>query len=99
MLPQNRRSDPQRSNAGDPPGGISQQTPSLSELGGVFLKLGCIGFGGPLAHIALIQDECVEKRRWIAKPELLQGLALCQMLPGPASTQLAIYSGYRIAGA
>ena len=99
MLPQNRRSDPQQSNSGDRPGGISQQTPRLSELGGVFLKLGCIGFGGPLAHIALIQDECVEKRRWIAKPELLQGLALCQMLPGPASTQLAIYSGYRIAGA
>src|SRR5690349_13392545 len=81
------------------PGEMDARPASLSELGRVFLKLGCIGFGGPLAHIALIQDECVEKRHWIAKPELLQGLALCQMLPGPASTQLAIYSGYRIAGA
>lgn len=70
----------------------------LSELGRLFLKLGFIGFGGPLAHIALIQDECVEKRGWIAKRQFLDGLALCQMLPGPASTQLAIYSGYRIGG-
>ena len=98
MLPQKQENDPQ-TNAGEMLGGTAQTNVSLSELGRVFLKLGCIGFGGPLAHIALIQNECVEKRRWIAKPELLQGLALCQMLPGPASTQLAIYSGYRIAGA
>src|ERR1035437_8923381 len=68
------------------------------ELGRLFLRLGSIGFGGPLAHIALIQDECVEKRGWIDKQHFLEGLTLCQMLPGPTSTQLAIYSGYRIAG-
>jgi len=70
----------------------------LAEMGRLFLKLGFIGFGGPLAHIALIQQECVEKRGWIANDELLEGLAFSQMLPGPTSTQLAIYSGYRMAG-
>lgn len=69
---------------------------SLAELGRVFLKLGLIGIGGPLAHIALIQDEAVEKRGWLREPELLQGLALSQALPGPASTQLAIYVGFRL---
>lgn len=69
---------------------------SLAEIGRVFLKLGLIGFGGPLAHIALIQDEAVEKRPWLQQAEFLQGLALCQALPGPASTQLAIYVGFRL---
>jgi len=69
---------------------------SLAEIWRVFLKLGCIGFGGPLAHIALIQDEAVEKHKWLSRPELLQGLALSQALPGPASTQLAIYVGFRL---
>lgn len=71
---------------------------SLGEMARVFLKLGFIGFGGPLAHIALIQEECVEKRNWMNKSELLQGLAFSQILPGPTSTQLAIYSGYRLGG-
>ena len=69
---------------------------SLADIGRIFLKLGCIGFGGPLAHIALIQDEAVEKRKWLREAELLQGLALCQALPGPASSQLAIYVGFRL---
>jgi chromate transporter len=76
----------------------SLQSVSLAEMGRLFLKLGAIGFGGPLAHIALIQDECVDKRNWIDRSKLLRGLSLCQMLPGPVSTQLAIYTGFRIAG-
>jgi len=71
---------------------------SRTQIGALFLKLGIIGFGGPLAHIALMQDECVEKRAWLSKPAFLKGLAFCQMLPGPASTQLAIYTGYRVGG-
>ncbi len=71
-------------------------TVSLADIGRIFLKLGCIGFGGPLAHIALIQDEAVEKHKWLREAELLQGLALCQALPGPASSQLAIYVGFRL---
>jgi chromate transporter len=79
-----------RAGAGDHP------PPSLAEIGRVFGKLGLIGFGGPLAHIALIQDEAVAKRGWLREPDFLQGLALSQALPGPASTQLAIYVGFRL---
>ena len=69
---------------------------SLGNIAKIFLRLGALGFGGPLAHIALIQQEAVEKRGWLREDELLQGLALSQALPGPASTQLAIYVGFRL---
>lgn len=64
---------------------------SLGELVRLFLKLGLSGFGGPLVHIALMETEAVERRRWLSKQEFLDALALCQMLPGPASTQLGVY--------
>jgi len=67
---------------------------SLGELVGLFLKLGFSGFGGPLVHIALMETEAVERRRWLSRQEFLDGLALCQMLPGPASTQLGVYLSY-----
>jgi chromate transporter len=56
----------------------------------LFLRLGFAGFGGPLVHIAMMETEVVERRRWLSKQEFLDGLALCQMLPGPASTQLGV---------
>lgn len=64
------------------------------ELASVFLKLGLIGFGGPQAHMAMINDEAVVKRQWLSPEEFSEGLAICEMLPGPASTQLGIYTGY-----
>jgi chromate transporter len=64
------------------------------ELASVFLKLGLIGFGGPQAHMAMINDEAVVKRQWLSPEEFSEGLAICEMLPGPASTQLSIYTGY-----
>lgn len=64
------------------------------ETVGLFFKLGCIGFGGPLAHLALMEQEVVEKRRWLSRERFLEGWALCQMLPGPASIQLGVYIGY-----
>jgi len=64
----------------------------------LFLRLGFIGFGGPLAHIAMMEAETVERRGWLSKAQFMEGLALCQMLPGPASTQLGIYIGYLRAG-
>ena len=79
-----------------PTGTLARPPVSLTDIGRIFLKLGLIGFGGPLAHIALIQDEAVEKRGWLRESELLQGLALSQALPGPASSQLAIYVGFRL---
>jgi chromate transporter len=59
-----------------------------------FLRLGFTSFGGPLAHIAMMEDGVVRRRRWLRPEEFAEGLALCQMLPGPASTQLGIYIGY-----
>lgn len=64
----------------------------------LFLRLGFSGFGGPLAHIAMMETEAVERRGWLSKAQFMEGLALCQLLPGPASTQLGIYIGYLRAG-
>jgi len=62
----------------------------LGALVRLFLRLGFAGFGGPLVHIAIMETEVVERRRWLSKEDFLDGLALCQMLPGPASTQLGV---------
>jgi chromate transporter len=70
----------------------------LTELAQLFLKLGLIGFGGPQAHIAMINDEAVVRRGWFTQEEFLAGVTICEMLPGPASTQMGIYTGYLRAG-
>jgi chromate transporter len=70
----------------------------LKELAIVFLKLGIIGFGGPQAHIAMIDEEAVVKRNWLTQEQFTEGIAVCEMLPGPASTQMGIYTGYLHAG-
>ncbi|WP_017325623.1 chromate efflux transporter [Synechococcus sp. PCC 7336] len=70
----------------------------LGELARLFLKLGTIGFGGPQAHIAMMNDEAVVRRQWLSPEEFAEGLAVCEMLPGPASTQMGIYTGYVRAG-
>ncbi|TVQ09319.1 MAG: chromate efflux transporter [Leptolyngbya sp. DLM2.Bin27] len=77
------------------PEGLSAR---LKELALLFLKLGLIGFGGPQAHIALIHDEAVTRRGWLREDQFLEGVAICEMLPGPASTQTGIYTGYLRAG-
>ncbi|NES95593.1 MAG: chromate efflux transporter [Desertifilum sp. SIO1I2] len=71
----------------------------LKELAQLFLKLGAIGFGGPQAHIAMIHDEAVVRRGWLTEEQFIEGVAVCEMLPGPASTQMGIYTGYIQAGA
>jgi chromate transporter len=58
-----------------------------------------VGFGGPPAHIALLRRVCVEQRRWLEPREFEDGIAATNLLPGPASTQLAIYSAWRLRGA
>ncbi|NJN30386.1 MAG: chromate efflux transporter [Synechococcales cyanobacterium RM1_1_8] len=70
----------------------------LRQLIPIFLKLGSIGFGGPQAHIAMMSDEFVVRRGWISAEAFAEGMAICEMLPGPASTQMGIYSGYLRAG-
>jgi chromate transporter len=57
-----------------------------------------MGFGGPPTHIALLRDLCVDERRWLSPGEFEDGIAACNLLPGPASTQLAIFCAWRVAG-
>src|SRR5262249_36445528 len=60
--------------------------------------IGCIGFGGPPTHIRLLRDLCVERERWLTPVQFEDALAACNLLPGPASTQLAIFCGWRVRG-
>src|SRR5574341_2574631 len=71
---------------------------ALREVAGVFLKLGTIGFGGPAAHIALIEEEVVRRRRWMSREAFLDLLAATNLIPGPNSTEMAIHVGYARAG-
>ncbi len=73
-------------------------TPNLREVAELFLKLGVIGFGGPLAHIALMERECVQKRKWVTGEEFLDLLAFTNLIPGPNSTELGIHLGVVRAG-
>jgi len=70
----------------------------LWELAQLFVKLGLTGFGGPQAHIAMIHEEAVARRGWFSEDQYLEGVAICEMLPGPASTQMGMYTGYLRAG-
>jgi chromate transporter len=64
----------------------------------LFLKLGAISFGGPAAHIALLQDEVVRKRQWVTRQQFLDMLGLTNLIPGPNSTEMAINIGFARAG-
>jgi chromate transporter len=70
----------------------------LSRFVGYFLWLGTVGFGGPIALAGHMQQDLVDKRRWVSKQDYLEGLALAQLAPGPLAAQLAIYLGYIRAG-
>ena len=70
----------------------------LRALALLFLKLGTISFGGPAAHIALMEDEVVRKRRWLTRQQYLDMLGLTNLIPGPNSTEMAINVGFVRAG-
>jgi chromate transporter len=72
--------------------------PSLAEIALQWGRIGCVGFGGPPAHVALFRDLCVTRRRWLSDEQFERALAAVNLLPGPASTQLAIYCGWRLRG-
>jgi chromate transporter len=70
----------------------------LSALAWLFLKLGSTAFGGPAAHIAMMEEEVVRRRRWLTREEFLDLLGATNLIPGPNSTELAIHIGLRQAG-
>jgi chromate transporter len=67
---------------------------TVRDMAGYFLRLGAVGFGGPVALAGYMQRDLVEERRWISKDEYIEGLALAQLAPGPLAAQLAIYLGW-----
>ncbi len=71
----------------------------LRTIAGQWTRLGCIGFGGPPAHIALLRKLVVDDRAWLDAREFEDGVAVVNLLPGPASTQLTIYCAWRLRGA
>jgi chromate transporter len=71
-----------------------QPTGSLTEVAIFFLRLGLTAFGGPAAHIALMRREAVERRQWVSDTRFLDLVGVTSMLPGPSSTELALYLGY-----
>ncbi len=67
---------------------------SLAELALVFLKLGTVAFGGPAAHIAMMEQEFVARRAWLTREEFLDRLGAANLIPGPSSTEMAIHIGF-----
>jgi chromate transporter len=86
----------------DPPIGggdssdLAPPAPSLVTVLREWGRLGCVGFGGPPTHIKLLRELCVDRERWIDATEFEDAIAACNLLPGPASTQLAIFCAWRI---
>jgi chromate transporter len=76
--------------------GPSEGTPSYVTLLREWGRIGCIGFGGPPAHIRLLRRLCVEQRGWMDAAHFEDAVATCNLLPGPASTQLAIFCAWRL---
>ena len=76
----------------------SRPTSPAIEVFALFLRLGFTAFGGPAAHISIMHDEVVERRKWLSHQEFLDLLGATNLIPGPNSTEMAIHIGYRRAG-
>ncbi len=73
-------------------------TATVREVAALFLRLGTTAFGGPAAHIAMMEDEVVRRKKWLSAEEFLDLLGATNLIPGPNSTELAIHVGHRVAG-
>src|SRR4030042_6107569 len=70
----------------------------LAEVAGYFLRLGITAFGGPAAHIAMVHDEVVKRRKWLDDQRFLDLIGATNLIPGPNSTEMAIHLGFLRAG-
>ena len=74
------------------------QSQKLKEVALVFFKLGCFAFGGPAAHIAMMEDEIVTKRKWLSRERYLDLIGATNLIPGPNSTEMTMHCGHERAG-
>jgi chromate transporter len=88
----------QQLDVGARPEDLVSRSARLRELAAVFLKLGLIGFGGPAAHVGLMEQEFVRRRQWLTREKFNDLLAATNLIPGPNSTEMAIYIGQMRAG-
>lgn len=77
---------------------MSTKTNNLKEVANVFFKLGCFAFGGPAAHIAMMEEEIVTKRKWMTRDYFLDMIGATNLIPGPNSTEMTMHCGYERAG-
>lgn len=77
---------------------MSAPKSNLSDVAKVFFRLGCIAFGGPAAHISMMEDEIVKKRNWITKEHFLDLVGATNLIPGPNSTEMTMHCGHERAG-
>jgi chromate transporter len=87
--------DPFEDSADEPQ---ASEPASLREVAFLFLRLGMTAMGGPAVHVAMMEDEFVRRRRWITREKFLDLLGTVNLIPGPISTEMAIYIGYLRAG-
>jgi chromate transporter len=80
------------------PTGFKATIAEYKEVASLFLRLGTLGFGGPAAHVSLMQRETVLKRGWLSREDFLDLLGAVNLMPGPSSSQMAIFLGFRRAG-
>src|SRR5713226_9755420 len=76
----------------------ARRTRDLRDLARLFARLGTLAFGGPAAHIAMMEDEVVKRREWLSHAEFLDMVSACNLIPGPNSTEMALHIGQRRAG-
>src|SRR5712672_4329282 len=75
-----------------------QAPPTFSEAFKLWLKIGCINFGGPAGQIAMMHRMLVDERKWVDEPRFLHALNFCMLLPGPEAQKLATYIGWALHG-
>jgi chromate transporter len=97
-LPKNVPVSDSSAAAPGPSGSNQSRSGSLGELAAFFLRLGTTAFGGPAAHIAIMEDELVRRRGWLSREKFLDLLGASNLIPGPSSSELAIHIGYQRAG-